>query len=170
MKTKRQRELPDGTGSAGSDSGRGTSIGEYLSENGTLTYSNVGTSMLPLLRQGRDLFTVRAKKPGERLQVGDVALYRRPPGRYVLHRIVEAGEGEYVLLGDNCVRREYGIRDEDVLGVMTAYIRNGIEHSVTEPAYRRYTARILRTEKSRIFRKKILIKIGRAVKRIAGKR
>ena len=93
--------------------------------------------MLPLLRQGRDLFTVRAKKPGERLQVGDVALYRRPPGRYVLHRIVEAGEGEYVLLGDNCVR---------------------------------YTARILRTEKSRIFRKKILIKIRRAVKRIAGKR
>ena len=35
------------------------SIEDYLNERGTLTYSNVGTSMMPLLRQGRDLFTVR---------------------------------------------------------------------------------------------------------------
>lgn len=37
------------------------SIEAYLAQNGTLTCSNRGVSMLPLLRQGRDLFTVRKK-------------------------------------------------------------------------------------------------------------
>ena len=31
---------------------------EYLEENGSLTYTHIGRSMLPLLRQGKDLFTV----------------------------------------------------------------------------------------------------------------
>ena len=31
---------------------------EYIEKNGSLTYTNVGTSMMPLLRQGKDLFTV----------------------------------------------------------------------------------------------------------------
>ena len=32
---------------------------EYLRKYHTLTYKNVGVSMLPLLKQGRDSFTVR---------------------------------------------------------------------------------------------------------------
>ena len=39
---------------------------EYLEKYGTMTYSNVGISMMPLLRQGKDLFTVR-KKDGSAL-------------------------------------------------------------------------------------------------------
>ena len=38
---------------------------EYLAKYGELTYRNVGVSMLPLIRQGRDTFTVRALHPGE---------------------------------------------------------------------------------------------------------
>ena len=37
---------------------------EYLAKYGELTYRNVGVSMLPLIRQGRDTFTVRAMHPG----------------------------------------------------------------------------------------------------------
>ena len=33
-------------------------IAEFLEENGKLTYTNVGVSMMPLLRQGKDLFTI----------------------------------------------------------------------------------------------------------------
>ena len=51
-----------------------TNYEEYLEKNGTLTYSNVGTSMMPLLRQGKDLFTVTRKGP-ERCKAGDVVLY-----------------------------------------------------------------------------------------------
>ncbi len=145
-----------------------SSIEDYLNERGTLTYSNVGVSMMPLLRQGRDLFTVRKKGP-ERCKVGDVVLYKRPPDKYVLHRIVEVREDSYVILGDNCVNREYGIRDSDILGVMTGYIRDGKEHSVTEQAYLDYTARILRNEKKRVARIRLKLRIRRTLRRMAGR-
>ena len=149
-------------------------IADYLAENGSITYSNSGTSMMPLLKEGRDLFTVRAKRPGERFAVGDVVLYRRPPDKYVLHRIVEVADGGYTMLGDNCVRRETGIPESDVLGVMTGYVRKGKAHSVTEPAYLRYTARILKYEKLRVRRKKLAARIrfagGKALRALTGKK
>ena len=145
-----------------------SSIEDYLNERGTLTYSNVGVSMMPLLRQGRDLFTVRKKGP-ERWKVGDVVLYKRPPDKYVLHRIVEVRRDSYVILGDSCVNREYGIRDSDILGVMTGYIRDGKEHSVTEQAYLDYTARILRNEKKRVARIRLKLRIRRTLRRMAGR-
>ena len=70
------------------------SFEEYLRKHDTLTYSNKGASMEPLLRQGRDLFTVR-KKGAERCRAGDVVLFRRGEN-YVLHRIVEVRPEEYV--------------------------------------------------------------------------
>ncbi len=114
------------------------SIGDYLAENGTLTYTNTGVSMLPLLRQGKDIFTVR-KKGSERCRAGDVILYRRQDAPYVLHRVVKVREGDYVVLGDNCVNYEY-VSEEDVLGVMTGFVRGGREHSVEDKGYRVYAS------------------------------
>ena len=102
---------------------------EYIEKNGSLTYTNVGTSMMPLLRQGKDLFTV-TKRNGEKCKKGDVVLYKRPPNKYILHRIVEVRKNDYVILGDNCINKEYGIKDIDIIGVMTSYVRNGKEHSI----------------------------------------
>ena len=51
---------------------------EYLEKNGEMTYTNRGVSMLPLLKQDRDMFTVR-RKGEERCRKYDVILYRRPP-------------------------------------------------------------------------------------------
>lgn len=111
---------------------------EFLEKNGTMTYSNVGVSMLPLLRQGRDLFTVR-KKGKKRCKKYDVVLYRRPPSHYVLHRVIEVRQNDYVILGDNCIAKEYGITDDDIIGVMTEYVHNGKKHSVHEIGYRIYS-------------------------------
>ena len=97
---------------------------EYLDRYPRLVRTNVGVSMLPLLRQGRDLFIVEKRGPG-RLRAGDVVLYRRPPDKYVLHRIVKVRAEDYVILGDNCVGREYGVTDGDILGVMTGFVRSG---------------------------------------------
>lgn len=97
---------------------------EYLERYGTLTYTCRGISMLPMLRQRRDLIVVR-KKGAERCKKYDVALYIRPPHDYVLHRVVEVRDQDYVILGDNCLNKEYGIRDEDIIGVLTAFVRNG---------------------------------------------
>ena len=128
----------------------GVSYEEYLEKFGTLTYTNVGVSMKPLLREGRDLFIVR-KKGEERCSVGDVVLYRRPPESYVLHRVVEVREDDYVILGDNCINREYGIKDDDIIGVMTGFVRGGKEHSVDEKTYRLYSDLWMFAAPARIF-------------------
>ncbi len=111
---------------------------EYLEKYGKLVYRNVGTSMLPLLKQGRDLFIIEPVK-GKRCKKYDVVLYRCPPGKYVLHRIVEVREKDYVILGDNCLKKEYGIKDEDILGVMTGFVRKEKQRNCKEPVYQVYS-------------------------------
>ena len=143
----------------------GISYEEFLEQHGSLTYAFVGVSMLPLLRQNKDLFTVR-KKDGTRCRVGDVVLYRRPPDRYVLHRIVQVRPNDYVILGDNCVSKEYGITDADIIGVLTGFIRGGRKHSTEEPGYRLYTFIWLHTAALRILLKKSIFRIKRLVKKM----
>lgn len=121
----------------------------YLNETGRLIGPFKGTSMLPMLRQGKDVFIVE-KSGTDRCKRGDVVLYRRPPDQYVLHRIIAVRESDYVILGDNCIAREYGITDADILGVMTGFIRNGKEHSVHEFGYRAYCAIWMRTRALRV--------------------
>ena len=142
-----------------------TNYEEYLEKNGPLTYSNVGTSMMPLLRQGKDLFTVTRKGP-ERCRAGDVVLYKRPPNRYVLHRVVSVRPRDYVILGDNCVSREYGITDRDILGVMTSYVRGKREHSINDTGYRLYTFYIMHTLGPRVAVKKVYFRARRLAKRL----
>ena len=142
----------------------GISFEDYLARHDALTYTNVGVSMQPLLREGKDLFIVR-KKGAERCRKGDVVLYKRASESYVLHRIIEVHPTEYVILGDNCILKEYGIRDKDILGIMTGFVRNGREHSTREPVYRMYSFLILHTIALRVFLKRFRIKAAKIVKR-----
>lgn len=109
---------------------------EELNKNGSFTYACVGVSMLPMLRQRKDLFTI-TKRQG-RCKKYDVVLYKRYPNDYVLHRIVEVREKDYVILGDNCLHKEYGIRDEDIIGVLTSFVRDGKEYQTTYKPYQIY--------------------------------
>jgi hypothetical protein len=92
--------------------------------------------MLPLIRQGRDLMVIR--KPSGRLRKYDVPLYRRDNGQYVLHRVLKVREEDYVICGDNCIRLETGITDRQILGVLTAVVRDGKELPVTDWRCRLY--------------------------------
>ena len=140
-------------------------LSDYLEERGSLTYANVGTSMMPLLREGIDLFTVK-KKGKERFKRGDVVLYHRTPDKYVLHRIIEVTDDDYVIMGDNTVSKEVGIKDDEILGIMIGYTRNGRYHSTDEIGYRLYTAYILRTIKLRVFLKRSLFLIKVLIQRV----
>ena len=133
---------------------------EYLNKNGSLTYGNKGVSMLPLLREGRDLFTVR-KKEAERCKAGEVVLYKREPDQYVQHPIIKVQPKEYVILGDNCINREYGITDNDILGVMIGFVRDGKEYSVEALWYRIYSFVWLHTAGLRIVVKNCVLTIRR---------
>ena len=63
---------------------------DYLEKYGTLTYTNVGVSMMPLLRQGKDLFTI-TKKDKRRFRRGGVALFSRHT-LVVLQPFIDTGD------------------------------------------------------------------------------
>ena len=111
-----------------------SSFEEMLEDKGYIIYTNKGYSMLPLLRQGKDLFTVTAKPEG-RCHKYDAVLYHRGEHTHVLHRIIKVREHDYVILGDNCENKEYGITDDDIVGVMTGFVRNGVSYSTSDWRY-----------------------------------
>ena len=143
---------------------------EYLSRYGSLVYKNVGVSMLPLLRQGRDTFTVRAVGRDEICRRWDVVLYTRPPQSYVLHRIIAVHDGSYDILGDNCVTVERNIPRERVIGVMTGFDRAGKAHSVNSLGYRLYVALWCKPYRLRIVLKKIFASARRCAYRALRRR
>ena len=105
-----------------------TNFETILAETGTLCYKSVGVSMLPLIRQGRDMIVIN-RRPAERLKKYDVALYVRPGvsgrGAYVLHRVMRVNpDGTYWILGDNCISGET-VKEENILGVLSRVVRKG---------------------------------------------
>ena len=107
-----------------------------LRETGKLIYTNKGDSMMPLIRQDKDLLVIVPAQG--RLKKYDVPLYRRDDGKYVLHRILKVREQDYVICGDNRWTKEYGISDRHIIGVLSAVVRNGREVPVTDWRYRLY--------------------------------
>lgn len=128
-------------------------FGQYLKEHHRLIYSNKGRSMLPLLREGRDMFIIEEKGAG-RCRVGDVVLFRRGSD-YVLHRVVEVKSEGYVILGDNCVNPERGVTDGDILGVMKGFVRKGREYSIEDKGYRLYVYVWMKTRGVRVLVKRV---------------
>lgn len=118
-----------------------TTFEEVLARKGKLIWTNVGVSMLPLLRENRDLMVISRKGP-ERCKKYDAVLFRRPGvsgrGEYVMHRILRVNEdGTYWIVGDNCCSGET-VREENVLGILTEVVRDGKTIRVTDKGYLLY--------------------------------
>ena len=109
---------------------------KMLSEWGYIVYTCNGTSMMPLLRQHRDIIEIRPKGD-DRCKKYDVVLYKRGEN-YILHRILRVLPDGYIIAGDNNTFLEYGIKDEQILGVMVRVIRDGKEIRMTDKKYRLY--------------------------------
>lgn len=82
-----------------------------------------GGSMMPFLVNGRDtVYLSRITRP---LKRGDMVLYRRDNGAYVLHRIYRVEPEGFCLVGDAQTVTEKGIRPEQVLALVSAVRRKG---------------------------------------------
>lgn len=82
-----------------------------------------GSSMSPFLVHGRD--TVYLSKITGPLKRGDMILYRRSNGAYILHRICRVEGDSFSLVGDAQFLIEHGIRRDQVLAIVTAVRRKG---------------------------------------------
>lgn len=109
---------------------------DMLARDGVIVYTNVGFSMMPLLRQKKDIIEIRRKGP-ERCRKYDVVLYKRKE-KYILHRILKVLPDGYLIAGDSCVVVEDDIKDENILGVMTSVLRNGKKITPDNPWYKIY--------------------------------
>ena len=111
-------------------------IRERLAAGENVQFSPRGNSMLPMLVQGRD--SVVLSPVTQPLRRGDLPLYQRKSGQYVLHRVIAAGE-TYTCCGDNQVEAERGISHEQVIAVVTAFVRKGKRVAADAPLYRAYS-------------------------------
>lgn len=112
---------------------------ELLERDGRLVYTNRGVSMMPLLRQGRDLMIIEKKGP-QRCKNLEAVLFRRPgpEGAYVLHRILKVNEdGTYWIVGDNCISGET-VAEGQILGILTGVIRDTKPLNFSSLPYRLY--------------------------------
>lgn len=99
------------------------SFEQMIEGKGYLVYTNVGYSMMPLLRQKKDLIEIK-KRNNERYRKYDVVLYKHG-GKYILHRILKVLPDRYVIAGDHNTFIDPPVTDDMILGVMTRVIRDG---------------------------------------------
>lgn len=109
---------------------------DEIKRTGRIIYTNVGDSMMPLIKQGRDVLVISVVNG--RLKRYDIPLYKRDSGQYVLHRILKVRKNDYVICGDNRCNKEYGITDRHIIGVLSSIIRDGREIPVTDIKCRIY--------------------------------
>ncbi len=113
-------------------------ISEMLENNGRVTIGIKGVSMQPMLYNSRDKVTL--VKPEFPLKKHDIPFYRRENGQFILHRIIKAHKnGCYTCRGDNQWEKEYPVSEEQIIGVVESFNRNGKEISVKNKKYLLYT-------------------------------
>ena len=108
---------------------------EHLEAGRSVQFVTHGTSMRPMLGNGTDEVILTSLP--DKLKKYDLPLYQRDDGQFVLHRIVKAGQ-TYTCVGDNQYKLEEGIRQDQMIAVVKAFIRKGKRHSVGEFGYRLY--------------------------------
>lgn len=110
-------------------------ISLQLETAGKANLTVTGYSMLPMLKQFRD--SVQLEPITGKLQAGDIALYRRDNGNYILHRVIRLTPEGYLFCGDNQYDLE-PVRQDQLEARVCGFSRKGKQHQLDAPAYRLY--------------------------------
>lgn len=117
-------------------------IEEGMKINGYHFSTIVGDSMMPLLRNRRDM--VKIISVNGTLKKYDLPLYKRPTGEYVLHRIVKVKKDHYLICGDNRLYREK-VPFDWIIGITETIYKDDREISVNDPQYVKYVKKVCRS-------------------------
>lgn len=82
-----------------------------------------GSSMTPFLHHGDTVYLNPRVDPPKK---GDIVLYTRPSGQYILHRVVQVnGDGSYIMMGDIQTDREWIESVEAIHGIAVKALHRG---------------------------------------------
>ena len=100
-------------------------IERSIKELGYAVVPITGTSMLPLLKEGRDLVELESCSQ-ERLKKGDVVLYKKNDGTLVLHRIIKTENREFfTVLGDHQFNNDERVNNNQIIAVACGFFIKG---------------------------------------------
>lgn len=104
------------------------SITRLIAEGRQVTIPVRGNSMSPFLADGRD--SVLLGPPPERLRRGDIVLFRRRSGQFILHRIIDvksnaSGKIQYYIRGDAQEITEGPVLSGQICAVVVKSMRKG---------------------------------------------
>lgn len=94
-----------------------TALCELTEKGETVSTVVSGGSMIPFLAGNRDF--VCLEKPRRELRVGDIVLFRRLNGDFILHRIRYIRDDGYYLIGDRQTVTEGPVNSEQILALVT---------------------------------------------------
>lgn len=135
---------------------------EVLRSGRQVELTATGCSMRPMLWGG--VSKVRLTVP-EKLRRGDVILYKRSSGTYVLHRITAMTGTGYVCCGDAQTMLEPGVMPEQVLAAMQAFTWRGRWVKCSDRRYQMYWRVWLALRPAR----RVLMGIRRRLRRAVGR-
>ncbi len=110
-------------------------LAEWLKKGESVILSPHGHSMEPLLKEGKNQVLVRPLD--DHPKTGDLLLWWRWDGTYILHRMVGETKERYLLRGDHGTHVNHARKDR-VIGVVTDINRGGRWYPVTRFWYRIY--------------------------------
>ena len=113
---------------------------EELQRSGKIIFTNKGISMMPLLRENKDVMIIEKCQPSD-VKKFDAVLFTRKnkdKTRYVMHRVLRLNDdGSFFIAGDNCTAGERVV-PEQILGHLIGVIRNGKRLDVSDKKYLLY--------------------------------
>lgn len=104
-------------------------IEEMLEFNGEVVFTVSGVSMQPMVYNRRD--SVKLVKATLPLKKFDIPFYKMDDGAFIMHRVIKVHkDGTYTCRGDNCWEPETPIRNDQIIGIVKEFYRNGKKYNV----------------------------------------